>query len=151
MSTYVKATSRYVRVAPNKVRQVAMHIRGRRVEEARRLLLVSPKGVAGQVLKTLDSAIANAEHNHDLDADDLFVSAVVVDEGPQMKRFQPRAMGRAYRIRKRSSHITISVGTDRNPPPRISRAEVARKQRTAVAAETAAAGQSTDDAVAEKE
>ena len=118
MSTHVKATSRYAHVAPNKVRQVVMHIRGRRVEEARRVLLLSPKAVSEQILKTLNSAVANAENNHDLDADDLYVTAAIVDEGPMMKRFQPRAMGRAYRIRKRTSHITISVGPENVPPPR---------------------------------
>ena len=126
-ATHVKATSRYVRIAPNKIRQVAMHIRGQRVEAARRLLLVSPKDAAQPVLKTLNSAIANAEHNHDLDADDLFVTAAIVDEGPMLKRFQPRAMGRAYRIRKRTSHITISVGTENSAPPRINRAAEGRR------------------------
>ncbi|MGH2602942.1 MAG: 50S ribosomal protein L22 [Egibacteraceae bacterium] len=111
----VKATARYVRVAPNKVRQVVAHIRGRRVADAQRVLALSPKGVAAQVLRTLNSAVANAEHNHDLDADDLWVPAAVVDEGPQLKRFQPRAMGRAYRIRKRTSHITITVAEQPSP------------------------------------
>ena len=108
----VKATSRYVRVAPNKARQVVAHIRGLGVEDARRTLALSPKEVAGQVLKTLNSAVANAEHNNDMDADDLVVAAAIVDEGPTLKRFQPRAMGRAYRVRKRTSHITIAVGVD---------------------------------------
>jgi large subunit ribosomal protein L22 len=108
-----RATSRYVRVAPNKVRQVAATIRGLDVEEARRALAFSPKGVAEQVLKTLNSAVANAEHNLNpsFDADELVVTSVVVDEGPMLKRFQPRAMGRAYRVRKRTSHITVAVGT----------------------------------------
>ena len=105
----VKATARYVRVAPNKVRQVVAHVRGLPVAEAQRLLAFSPKGAAEPVLKTLNSAVANAEHNHDLDADDLVVAAAVVDEGPMLKRYQPRAMGRAYRIRKRTSHITVVV------------------------------------------
>ena len=104
------ATSRYARVAPSKVRQVLAHIRGRRVEEAQRILLLSPKAVAEQVHKTLNSAIANAEHNHGLDADDLVVAVASCDEGPILKRFQPRAMGRAYRVRKRTSHISIAVG-----------------------------------------
>jgi large subunit ribosomal protein L22 len=118
MAMHVKATARYVRVAPNKARQVVTHIRGRRVAEAQRVLALSPKGVSDQLLKTLNSAVANAENNHDLDADDLFVTAAVVDEGPQLKRFQQRAMGRAYRIRKRTSHITITVGTGNVAPPR---------------------------------
>ena len=131
MTTHVKATSRYARVAPNKVRQVVAHIRGRKVSDAQHMLAISPKGIAEQVLKTLNSAVANAENNHDLDADDLFVTAAIVDEGPQLKRFQPRAMGRAYRIRKRTSHITIFVGTENSPPPRANRRDA---QRAAVAA-----------------
>ena len=108
-----RASARYVRVAPNKVRQVVAHVRGLPVEEARRLLQFSPKGAAQPVLKTLNSAIANAENNLEpsYDADELVVTSAVVDEGPMLKRFQPRAMGRAYRIRKRTSHITIAVGT----------------------------------------
>ena len=121
MTTHVQATARYVRVAPNKVRQVVAHIRGRRVEDARRVLLLSPKEISDQILKTLNSAVANAENNHDLDPDDLYVTAAIVNEGPQLKRFQPRAMGRAYRIRKRTSHITISVATENTPPPRANR------------------------------
>ena len=146
MSTHVKATSRYARVAPNKVRQVVAHIRGRRVTEARNVLALSPKDVAEQVLKTLNSAIANAENNHDLDADDLYVTAAIVDEGPQLKRFQPRAMGRAYRIRKRTSHITISVGTENTSPPRANRRAV---QHAAAPVATPAPAQ--DHAAADKE
>jgi large subunit ribosomal protein L22 len=106
----VKATARYVRVAPNKARQVVAHIRGLGIDEARRVLQFSDKGVSEQILKTLNSAVANAEHNNDLDLEDLFVQLATVDEGPTLKRYQPRAMGRAYRIRKRTSHITITLG-----------------------------------------
>jgi large subunit ribosomal protein L22 len=115
-----RASSRYVRVAPNKVRQVAAPIRGLPVEEARRMLRFSPKGAAMPVLKTLDSAVANAEHNANppYDADELVVTSAVVDEGPMLKRFQPRAFGRAYRVRKRTSHITVAVGT---PAERVRR------------------------------
>ena len=109
-----KATARFVRVAPNKARQVGRHIRGLDIEHARSVLLLEPKAIARQILKTLDSAVANAENNHDLDADDLVVASVVVDEGPMLKRYQPRAMGRAYRIRKRTSHITVTVGMPAN-------------------------------------
>ncbi len=114
-ATHVKATSRYVRVAPNKVRQVVAHIRGRSVSDARQVLALSPKGVAEQVLKTLNSAVANAENNHDLDADDLRILAVFADEGPTIKRFRPRAMGRATSIRKRTSHLTIALGPKTGP------------------------------------
>ena len=118
MTTHVRATARYVRIAPNKVRQVVTHIRGRRVVDARRILQLSPKGAARPVLRALDSAIANAENDHELDGDDLWVTSAVVDEGPQLKRIQPRAMGRAYRIRKRTSHITITVAGENVAPPR---------------------------------
>jgi len=131
-----RATARYVRVAPNKARQVAMHIRGLAVDEARRVLAFSPKDVSVQMLKTLNSAVANAEHNLDppLDADELVVTSAVIDEGPTIKRFQPRAMGRAYRVRKRTSHIMIAVGVP---------AEVVARPRRARTAARAAAGGST--------
>jgi large subunit ribosomal protein L22 len=108
----VRASARYVRVAPNKARQVVRHIRGLDVEHARHVLELEPKGAGRYVAKVLESAVANAENNHDLDADDLVVTSAVVDEGPTLKRFQPRAMGRAYRIRKRTSHITITLATE---------------------------------------
>jgi large subunit ribosomal protein L22 len=117
----VRASARYVRVAPNKARQVVGHIRGLDVEQARNVLLLEPKGAGRYVQKVLESAIANAENNHDLDPDDLVVTSAVVDEGPTLKRFQPRAMGRAYRIRKRTSHITIVIGTSRSLAPRNTR------------------------------
>ncbi len=105
-----KATSRYVHVAPSKARQVVAHIRGAPVTQAQRLLQVSPKGIAPAILKTLNSAVANANYADDsLHADDLRVAAAVVEEGPTLKRYQFRAMGRTYRVRKRTSHITIAV------------------------------------------
>ena len=106
-----KATARFVRVAPSKARQVARHIRGLDVEHARHVLDLEPKAVAARLRSTLDSAVANAEDVHDLRSDDLRVDSVIVDEGPTLKRFQPRAMGRAYRVRKRTSHITVTVGS----------------------------------------
>ncbi len=122
-----RATSRYARVAPNKVRQVAALVRGLDVEQARRVLLLSPKAAATPVLKTLNSAVANAEHNVvggvTFDADELVITTLTCDEGPMLKRFQPRAMGRAYRIRKRTSHITVAVGT---PPVAVARRRTKR-------------------------
>ncbi len=105
----VKATAKFVRTAPNKLRQVANQIRDLPVGQAQELLLVSPKASAEPIRKTLESAIANAENNHDLDADELLVSGVFVNEGPVLRRFRPRAMGRATRIRKRTSHLTVVV------------------------------------------
>lgn len=117
-----KATSKFERTAPDKLRQIAGHIRGLPVNEAHRLLQVSTKAAADPLRKTLDSAVANAENNHDLDPDDLVVSEVLINEGPTLRRFQPRAMGRATRIRKRTSHVTIRVGVPADPRPTSSAA-----------------------------
>jgi ribosomal protein L22 len=107
----VRAQAKYVRCAPRKARLVVDHIRGKSVEDARAILTTTPRAAARDVLKLLDSAIANAENNHELVADELKISKVFVDEGPTLKRFQPRAQGRATRIRKRTSHMTILLTT----------------------------------------
>jgi large subunit ribosomal protein L22 len=106
----VNATAKYVRVSPRKAGDVAAMIRGKRVSEAKAILMLSPRAAAKLVGKVLDSAVANAENNNNLDADDLYVVQAFVNGGPTIKRFRPRAMGRASRIRKRTSHITVSVG-----------------------------------------
>jgi len=103
------ARARYVRVTPMKARRVVELIRGRSTREALAVLEFAPQAASGPVAKVLASAVANAENNLDLDPDTLMVSSVYVDEGPTLKRFQPRAQGRAYRIRKRTSHITVEV------------------------------------------
>ncbi len=113
--TEVRAQAKYVRSAPRKARLVVDHIRGKSIEEARAILTHTPRAAAADVLKLLNSAAANAENNHELDPDDLVISKVYVDEGPTLKRYQPRAQGRAFRIRKRSSHLTIVLG------PRVAR------------------------------
>ncbi len=105
----VRAQARFVRVSPFKARRVIDLIRGLHVDEARRVLQFTPRAAAVPVKKVLDSAIANAEHNQQLPADTLFVAEAYVDEGPTLNRFRPRALGRAYRIRKRTSHITVVV------------------------------------------
>jgi len=107
--TAVRATAKYVRVSPRKARQVVDLIRGKSVPEARAILLLTPRGASPVVGKVLKSAVANAENNNDLVGDELFISEAYVDEGPTIKRFKPRAMGRATRIRKRTSHITVVV------------------------------------------
>jgi large subunit ribosomal protein L22 len=147
----VKATARYVRVAPNKARQVVAHIRGLGIDEARRVLQFSPKGVAEQILKTLNSAVANAEHNEDLDAEDLFVHTVIVDEGPTLKRYQPRAMGRAYRIRKRTSHITITLAVKELAPVAAPAPKKSQSDSAAQTAQPAKASDTDADAPGEKE
>jgi large subunit ribosomal protein L22 len=105
----VKAQAKYVRVAPRKAREVVDLIRGKSVADARATLFFANRGAAPVVKKVLDSAVANAEHNEALDAADLYVKEARVDEGPTLKRWQFRAMGRVNRIRKRTSHITIAV------------------------------------------
>jgi ribosomal protein L22 len=103
----VRAQAKYVRSSPRKARLVCDHIRGKTVEEARAILAHTPRAVARDWSKLLESAVANAEHNHELVGEDLYVKAVRADEGPTIKRFRPRARGRADRIRKRTSHLTI--------------------------------------------
>ena len=103
----VQARAKYVRTAPRKARLVVDHIRGKSAEEARAILTHTPRAAAEDVLKLLNSAIANAEANHELLPDELKVQAVFVDEGPTIKRYRPRAQGRATRIRKRTSHMTV--------------------------------------------
>ena len=105
----VRARARYVRTAPRKARLVIDHIRGKDVAQARAMLLHTPRAAATDILKLLDSAIANAENNHELVADELKIAKAYVDEGPTLKRYRPRALGRATRIRKRTSHLTIEL------------------------------------------
>jgi ribosomal protein L22 len=105
----VRARAKYVRCAPRKARLVIDHIRGKDVDQARAILTHTPRGASRDVLKLLESAIANAENNHELVADELRVGKAYVDEGPTLKRYRPRALGRATRIRKRTSHLTIEL------------------------------------------
>jgi large subunit ribosomal protein L22 len=107
----VRARARYVRTAPRKARLVMDHIRGREVEHAVAMLTHAPRAVSGDILKLLRSAIANAESSYELGADELRIRRAYVDEGPTIKRFRPRAMGRATPIHKRTSHMTIELTT----------------------------------------
>jgi large subunit ribosomal protein L22 len=104
-----RAVARHVRISPNKARRVINLVRGLPAKEALTVLQFAPQAASEQVYKVLASAIANAENNERLDPDALLVSEAYVDEGPTLKRFRPRAQGRAYRIRKRTCHITIAV------------------------------------------
>jgi large subunit ribosomal protein L22 len=103
------ARARYLRTTPTKLRRVIDLVRGRHVEEARRILKFSPLGASRDVAKVLDSAVANAEQTPGIIPENLLVKAAWVDEGPTLKRFRPRAYGRASRIRKRTAHITLVV------------------------------------------
>jgi ribosomal protein L22 len=105
----VRASARYVRIAPRKARLVADQIRGLHIDKARALLQFSPRSAAQDIHKLLDSAAANAENNHDLIADEMRISSITVDEGPTLKRYRPRAQGRATPIHKRTSHIAVAL------------------------------------------
>jgi ribosomal protein L22 len=105
----VRAQAKYVRTSARKARLVCDHIRGKDVAEARAILAYTPRAAAKAWIKLLESAVANAEHNHELVGEDLKIAAVHADEGPTLKRYRPRAMGRATRIRKRTSHLTITL------------------------------------------
>jgi large subunit ribosomal protein L22 len=115
MEASARSSARYARVTPQKARRMVDLIRGLPASEAQTVLRFSPQAASETVGKVLDSAIANAEHNHGMSADTLVVSQAFVDEGPTLKRFRPRAQGRAYRIRKRTSHITVVVSEDAAP------------------------------------
>ena len=106
----MRAQAKYVRMSPRKARLVAEHIRGRSVPEARAVLAFTPKEAAGEVEKVLQSAVSNAESNHGIQEDRLYVSEAFVDAGPVMKRWRARARGRVARIRKRTCHITVLLG-----------------------------------------
>jgi len=105
----VNARARYVRVAPRKARLVADQVRGMHVDDAKTLLRFSSRSAARDIAKLIDSATANAEANHDLVADELRVADITVDEGPTLRRYRPRALGRATRINKRTSHIHVAL------------------------------------------
>jgi len=102
-----KAIARYIRIAPRKAQLVVDLVRGKRVDEALAILKFTPKAAAQVIYKLIHSAAANAENNHDLDREKLFVAEIYANQGPTMKRFRPRAMGRATTIRKRTSHIGV--------------------------------------------
>ena len=126
------ARGRFLRLSPTKARQVVDLIRGTHVDDARRVLRYTPRAASVPVAKILESAIANAEHNHGYPADELIVTRAWVDEGPTLKRYRPRALGRATRIRKRTCHISLVVGRHETPEPvaRTRRDERASGQTT---------------------
>jgi ribosomal protein L22 len=105
----VHAQAKYVRTSARKARLVCDHIRGKDVAEARAILAFTTRGAAKPWIKLLESAVANAEHNHELVGEELRIHSVHADEGPTLKRYRPRAMGRATRIRKRTSHLSITL------------------------------------------
>jgi len=135
----VRAEAKWVRLSARKARVVLAHIRGRSVPEARTVLAFTQRAAANEIEKVLKSAVANAEANHGLIGDELVVAATYADEGPTLKRWKPRARGRADRIFKRTCHITIVLGED-------PKAEQRPKRRAAQAAAAAApAGETTTE------
>jgi large subunit ribosomal protein L22 len=136
--TSVRAEARYVRTAPRKAQLVAEQIRGRPVPEARTILAFMTRDAALDVEKVLSSAVANAETNHGLDGDELYVSVATVGAGPTLKRWRARARGRVARIRKRTCHITVQLAeapfVEAPPapePPQAEEAEAPKPRRTA--------------------
>jgi large subunit ribosomal protein L22 len=108
----VNARARYVRVAPRKARLIADQVRGLPLEDAQTLLRFSPRSAAQDIAKLINSAAANAENNHDLFPDELLIKDIRVDEGPTLRRYRPRALGRATRINKRTSHIQVALAPE---------------------------------------
>lgn len=117
-TTQVRATAKFVRVSPRKARLVADLVRGKSVQQAREILAFATRDAAVPVRKVLESAAANADHNHGMRSDELVLAHVTVDPGPTIKRFRPRAMGRATPILKRTSHITIGLAPAPDGPRR---------------------------------
>jgi large subunit ribosomal protein L22 len=134
----VRASAQYLRVTPRKARLVVDHIRGRSVPEARTVLAFTPRAAAREIEKVLASAVANAEANHGLIGEELFVSAAYVDEGPVIKRWRARARGRVARIRKRTCHVTLRL-TPVETDGEVRRPRRAQATAAAAPAETAEA------------
>lgn len=139
----VKATHRYLRTSPYKVREVLDLVRGLPVEEARQVLTFHARGSAREVLKLLNSAIANAEHNNHLPGEELYVSKAFADEGITLKRWRPRARGRATRIRKRTSHVTVIV--DRMSSGMLDAQRARDEHKTSSRSSRVAASKKVDD------
>lgn len=102
-----RAVAKYIRISPRKVRLIMDQVRGKKVEEALNLLSLSPQKGARILKKVINSAVANAQQNSDTDVDNLYIKKIYANDGPSLKRFRPRAMGRATRIIKRTSHLTV--------------------------------------------
>src|SRR6478672_1744213 len=147
-----RAVARHVRVSPMKARRVVNLVRGLPAREALTVLQFAPQSASEPVYKVLASAIANAENNDRLDPDALLVSAAYVDEGPTLKRFRPRAQGRAYRIRKRTCHITIEVeAVAPKAPVRPVAKKAAPAAKAAAPAKATKAAKATEAPAAETE
>ncbi|MCA1839621.1 MAG: 50S ribosomal protein L22, partial [Actinobacteria bacterium] len=143
MVTQVTASAKFIRLSPYKVREVAALIRGKHVDEARRILAFTPKAASNELSKILESAIANAEHNFAIPQEELSVKIATADEGMTIKRFRPRAQGRGYRIRKRTSHINLVL---ERVEPKVGPSVAPRRRRKAADAPTETVATSTPEA-----
>ena len=124
----VKAVLRHLRIAPRKIRLVADLIRGKKALEAQTLLRFTTKKSATPILKLLNSALSNAKHNFQLEEENLFISQITVDEGPKLKRWQPRARGRVSEIQKKTSHVTLILNEIEKKPEKIKKKEKLEKE-----------------------
>jgi len=145
-----KAVARFVRVSPRKARLVVDLIRGKDLAKAQQILEYTPRAAARLVAKVLDSAAANAENNAKMNPDELFVAEVYVDEGPTLKRFRPRAMGRATRINKRTSHITIILEEKVSAPKKKRRFRREKPDALKKKAKKAEEGEAEEEKLEEK-
>lgn len=109
MAEDVRAVAKYIRVSPQRMRSVANEVRGKSLRNAQGILKFSPKKAAGIIYNVVNSAASNAENNNNMNKDSLYIKEIYIDEGPTLKRFKPRAMGRADMILKRTSHVTVVV------------------------------------------
>ena len=149
----VRSTTKYARISPKKMRDVAREIQGLAVSEALDALTYTPRKAAHLIGKTLKSAIANAENNHELSADELIVGEAVIGEGPTLKRFKPRARGSAGAIRKRTSHIFITLTDEFEAPEEKKRSGKPKKRDTVkpMFGQAAQAAPAKEEPVAEEE
>lgn len=142
------ARLKYLHIAPRKARLVASSLKGLSVNEAEAQLLVSPKRAGGPIIKLIRSAVANAKHNNQLNADNLFIKEIRVDQGPMLKRFLPRAMGRATPLQKKSSHITLILAeSEKLKAPRF---KIVKPEKISKKAPTPKEGRGSDRSVGKK-
>lgn len=137
-STQVKAGARHIRMSAYKMREVAVLIKGKPIDEARRILTFTPKAASRELTKVLESAIANAEHNFQIPQDELIVKLAGADEGMTIKRFRERAQGRGFRIRKRTCHVNLVLERDPSKAVEVKATPAARRLRKAAAKPKAA-------------
>lgn len=144
------ASARFVWISPTKVRQIASLIRGKHIDEARRILAFTPKAAARDLTKVLESAVANAEHNFSIPQEELWVKSAWADEGPTWKRIQPRARGMAFLIRKRTSHMNVVLERRAPEEAPVPQAPTTRRRRSTAPGEEGPSGGASPKATSER-